>query len=131
MPQAHGSASAMHKGLSTSKRRSLAEEAAQQQLAGRKLLPGNPVVLPVLGSQALFVVLECRSAAGACSTSNCEPLAIGKDTAVKVLLGAELPPQLPPAELPSSEQVMILSFCNLSVCWILGISWHADARQVG
>ena len=82
-------ASAMPVYSGTPKQRSIAEEAAKRLLTGRRLLPGNLVVLPVLGKQVVLAVRDCSHAGGACS--DWEAVTVGSNTAVHVLLGADTP----------------------------------------
>ena len=70
-----------------------AEEAARRHLAGRTLLAGNPVLLPEPGKQALYAVgAYRRDPASVVSNSGIHAALVGKDTAVRVLLGNERPP---------------------------------------
>ena len=71
--------------------RSVAEEQAKRRLAGRKLLPGNPVLLTVMGETLLFAVEA--SSQNPSADSSWAGMGVVKDTVVKVLVGAEAPPQ--------------------------------------
>ncbi|BDA47155.1 probable ATPase family protein 2 homolog at C-terminar half [Coccomyxa sp. Obi] len=79
--------------------RGVAEEQAKRRLAGRKLLPGNPVLLTVMGESLLFAVEASSQTASANSTW--EGTVVVKDTAVNVLVGAEAPPQPQPPSTPT------------------------------
>ncbi len=85
------------------RQRGAAEELAQRRLAGRQLLPGNPVVLTLVGQPLLFAVEA--SGDEALHGSEWAGVSIVKDTAVKVLLGDEMPlqPKAPAAPIPAPQ----------------------------
>ncbi|CAL8471781.1 g11323 [Coccomyxa elongata] len=78
--------------------RGVAEEQAKRRLAGRKLLPGNPVVLTVMGESLLFAV-EASSRTTS-EDSSWGGMSVVKDTVVNVLVGDEAPPQPQPLSTP-------------------------------
>lgn len=99
--------------------RGLVEALLLRQLAGRRLLPGNLVGLPMFGQQALFVVegMACaagRAQDGAAVTQAAAadgpsaailPPPVGASTAVHLLLGSEAAPDPAPAGQPTPQQL--------------------------
>lgn len=67
-----------------------AERLAKDRLAGRRLLPGNPVLLTVLGQPLLFAV---EDSTGGALGSDWSGYSVGKSTDLKVLVGDEIVPQ--------------------------------------
>ena len=99
------------------RQRGAAEELMKHRLAGRRLLPGNPVLLTLMGQPLLFAV----EVSGEEQThgSDWAGISVAKDTVVKVLVGDETPPPpKPPAAPTASPQVfpshLVLSTCVLS-----------------
>ena len=90
--QAPASSFSKGKAPDDAKQHGTAEEAAKRHLAGRVLLSGNPVLLPVPGMQALFAVSEAWiGAAMTSSASSWQAAKVSKDTAVKVLRHDQIP----------------------------------------
>lgn len=90
--------------------RGVTEEQAKRRLAGRRLLPGNPVLLTVMGESLLFAV-EASSRTTS-EDSSWAGMSVVKDTVVSVLVGDEAPPQPQPPSTPTpTPQVFPLSAC--------------------
>lgn len=82
--------------------RSTLEALLLRQLAGRRLLPGNLLALPLYGQQAVFVVervvLQEASGSGSSSAAAAGPGAVPRvtgRTAVRLLVAQESPDGLP------------------------------------
>lgn len=87
--------------------RGMVEALLLRQLAGRRLLPGNVVALPMFGQQALFAVEQVDTAAGQASgqpagdqaaaaggpSARVLPPPVGASTVVHLLLGSEAAPK--------------------------------------